>query len=170
MIGNTRVSLGSFRERFAVLGVGLLANGVIDYSFDFILYPFVIWKMGLIRGGLIMLFLSFVTCYATFLFYDWSKKDWLGIETIKGLRDYEGQRKTGKFVSWILRQSMPLALLILSIKFDPFITTAYLRFGAHNYAGLNRRDWKIFISSLLIGNGYWTFASFMGISLLEYIL
>lgn len=115
-----------------------------------------------------MLFLSFVICYATFLFYDWSKKDWLGIETIKGLREYEGRRKTGKFVSWILRQSMPLALFILSIKFDPFITTVYLRPGAHNYAGLSQRDWKIFISSLLIGNGYWTLASFMGITIFEW--
>lgn len=168
MIENEEVGRSSPRERCAVLGIGLLANWVICNSFDYMLYPFVIWKMGVMRGGVIMLFLCFAACYAMFLFYDWSKNDWLGIETIKEIREYASQRRSNRLVSWILRQSTPVALLLLSIKFDPFVTTAYLRSGAHNYTGLGHRDWKIFISSLLIGNGYWTLASFMGVSLLEY--
>lgn len=168
MTGNDGIWHGYLRERLVILGIGLFANWVMVYSFDFILYPFVIWKMGIVMGGFIMLFLSFIVCYATILFYDWSKKDWIGIETIKELREYDGQGETSKYLSWILRKSTPIALLILSIKFDPFITTAYMRYGAHNYSGLNRRDWKIFISSLFIGNGYWTLVSFAGISLFEY--
>lgn len=162
---NKRADRSFFGERCAVLGIGLLVNWAICSGFDYMLYPFMIWKMGLMRGGIIMFFLCFVICYITFLYYDWSKKDWLGIETIKEIREHAGQRKSDKLVSWMLQQSTPVALLLLSIKFDPFITTAYLRSGAHNYTGLSHRDWKIFISSLLIGNGYWTLAS---VSLLEH--
>ena len=48
-----------------------------------------------------MTLLSFLICWATLLFYDWARKDWLGIETLKQLRDYPGgsrfARVTGAF-------------------------------------------------------------------------
>lgn len=165
MIEREGVNRGFFGMRCAVLGIGLLAHWAMCSGFDYLLYPFVIFKMGLIGGGIIMLVLCFTVCYATFRFYDRSKHDWLGIETMKEIREDAGQRKSNKLASWILRQSTPVALLLLSMKFDPFVTTAYLRSGAHNYSGLSHRDWKIFLSSLLIGNGYWTLAS---VSVLEY--
>jgi hypothetical protein len=52
------------------------------------------------------------------------------------------------------------------IKFDPFITTAYLRHG--KFSGMTKRDWTIFMSSLILGNAYWTLACYMGISLFEW--
>jgi hypothetical protein len=125
----------------------------------------VIVKMGLIRGGVIMLVLCFAVCYATVRFYDRSQKDWLGIETLKAIRECAGRGASNRLVSWVLRQRTPVALVLLSVKFDPFVTTAYLRSGAHNYSGLSHRDWKIFLASLLIGNGYWMIAS---ISMVEF--
>lgn len=157
------------KERLAILGVGLLTNGVIVYAGDFLLYPFVILKMGIIKGGVTMTVISFSLCYLTLLFYDWSKKDWLGIETIKAFKDYNGRNKVGRLTSWVLKRSDPVALLLLSIKFDPFIITTYMRRGSHQYDGLSKRDWKIFISSLLIGNVYWTLACFMGITIFEWV-
>ena len=55
-----------------------------------------------------------------------------------------------------------------SIKYDAFITTAYMRHGSHQFNGLTKRDWKIFGLSLFISNLYWTLASFMGVTLIEY--
>lgn len=165
MVKHEGVNRGLFGARCAILGIGLLAHWAICSGFDYMLYPFVILNMGLVKGGVIMLVLCFAICYATILFYDRSKRDWLGIETMKDIREHTGRRQATKLVSWVLRQNTPVALVLLSMKFDPFVTTAYLRLGAHGYSGLSRRDWKIFLSSLLIGNGYWTLAS---VSVLDY--
>lgn len=54
-------------------------------------------------------------------FYDCSKRDWLGIEAIKSLKDYAGENRSGRFMAWLLRPSDPVACILLSIKFDPFI-------------------------------------------------
>ncbi len=48
----------------------------------------------------------------------------------------------------------------------PFLVT-YMRHGAHQYNGLSKRDWWIFITSTVIGNVYWTLAVYMGITLVE---
>jgi hypothetical protein len=58
-------------------------------------------------------------------------------------------------------------LVVLSVKFDPFITTIYMRRGAHQYRGMSRRDWGIFAASLAIGNLCWALAMFGGITGLE---
>jgi len=42
---------------------------------------------------------------------------------------------------------------VLSAKYDPFITTAYLRKSA--YSGMTRREWAIFFGSGLLANLIW---------------
>lgn len=160
--------LFAYKGRVAELTVGYLGKRMVSGSFDYFLYPFVIYRLGILKGGAVMTFLSFLACIGIMKFYDWSKRDWLGIEAIKGLREYEGSRFFGRFVSWVLRQSAPVAVVLLSINFDTFIVTAYMRKGAYQFTGMNRRDWKIFLGSLIIGNAYWTLACFMGISLAEW--
>ena len=76
--------------------------------------------------------------------------------------------KIGRITAWVLKKSNPIVFLFLSIKYDPFITTAYLRHGANQFNGMKRRDWKIFIGSLLVSNAYWTLACYMGITLFEW--
>jgi len=49
---------------------------------------------------------------------------------------------------------------------DPFITTACLRRGRFN--GMTRRDRGIFYGSVLVSNGCWILACFMGITLVEW--
>ena len=99
-------------------------------------------------------------------FYDYSKRDWLGIEAIKSLKDYDGSKKIGRLTAWFMKKSNPLVFLFLSIKYDPFITTVYLRLGKFN--GMTNRDWMIFMGSLLLANAYWTLACYMGITLIEW--
>lgn len=156
------------RIRLAELSIGLTAISFSNYLFDYLLYPFVIYQAGILKGGIVMTFLSFIVCILIMKFYDWSKRDWLGIEAIKEIKTYKGTRKIGRFTSWIMKKSDPVIFLFLSIKFDPFITTAYMRHGANQFNGMSKRDWKIFISSLILSNAYWTLACYMGISLVEW--
>ncbi len=100
-------------------------------------------------------------------FYDWSKRDWLGIEAIKSLKDYSGASRSGRFMAWLLRQSDLIACILLSIKFDPFIVTAYLRQGA--FGGMTRRDWRIFLLSWLIANAWWSVVCFTGLSAVQWL-
>ncbi len=152
--------------RMAELSLGLTVNQLIVWAFNFFLYPFIIYKLGVLKGGVVMTFLSFMACIFTLKFYDWSKRDWLGIETIKRVKGYAGNKVIGRVTSWIMKKSEPVVFLFLSIKFDAFITTAYLRKGSFN--GMGQREWMIFMGSLLISNFYWTLACYMGITLVEY--
>lgn len=157
----------SYRGRIAELAIGLTANKILStLAFDYFLYPFIIYKFGILRGGVAMTALSFIACFLTMKFYDWSKRDWLGIEAIKSLKEYKGNTKAGHLISRIMKKGDLAAFLFLSLYYDPFITTAYMRHGAYN--GMSKRDWKIFIGSLILGNAYWTLACFMGITLVAW--
>jgi len=67
----------------------------------------------------------------------------------------------------LLRQSTPIASILLSIKFDPFIVTAYLRQGA--FGGMSPRDWRIFLLSWLIANAWWSVVCFTGLSAVQWV-
>ena len=153
--------------RIKELALGHTVNQVICYSFDFGLYPLVIFWLGLGRGFAVMAGLSFLICWLTMRFYDWSKRDWLGIEAVKSLKNYTGTSRAGRLLAWVLRRSDPVACVLLSIKFDPFIVTAYLRRGS--FGGMTRRDWKIFLLSWFIGNAWWSVVCFTGISAVEWL-
>lgn len=109
--------------------------------------------------------LSFVICLLTLWFYDWSRRDWLGIEAVKSLR--ECGPDAGRFrrlLAWALERGDVVACVVLSIKWDPFITTAYLRRGAFN--GMSAQDWRIFLLSWFIGNAWWALLCFVGVETL----
>lgn len=162
------VSLPDARERVAILAIGLLGNSLIVNAFDYVLYPWVIWRLGPLHGAAMMTLLSFLIWWATLLFYDWAKKDWLGIETIKGLKDYAGDSHFARALQWAVKKGDAALLVILSIWTDPFVTVAYLRQGAHQYNGMSARDRRIFMISLVIGNGLWSVTLFTGMSAAEY--
>lgn len=158
--------LQAYGSRGGELSIGLTAKYLSDRAFDYLLYPFVIFKLGILKGGIAMTFFAFIANIMTMIFYDWSKRDWLGIEAIKDVKTYSGNRMIGRFTAWILQRSDSMIFLFLSLQYDPFTTTAYLRHGKFN--GMGKRDWTIFIGSLLLSNIYWTFACYMGISLVEW--
>ncbi len=139
--------------RIAELALGHTVNWLTVYGFDYGLYPFVIWQLGPLVGGGIMALASLVICLLTLWFYDWSKRDWLGIEAIKDLREPGETKGLRKLFARALQAGDIPAFLALSIYTDPFITTAYMRRGA--FTSMTRRDWGIFLGSWLIGNGEW---------------
>jgi hypothetical protein len=130
-----------------------------------VLYPLVVYKLGLLHGGLVMGALSIADCFLLLKLYDWLKRDWLGLETIKGLRGYSGSSNWRIALAWLLSKGDAVAFVTLSLRFDPFVTTAYLRRG--NYNGMTLRDWRIFLGSALISNVAWALVCFGGVSALH---
>jgi len=152
-------------RRTVELSTGFIVWKIYDYLFDYALYPFVIWKLGPWRGGPLMASLSLFICLLFLRVYDRLRRDWIGLEFVKGLRHYRGRSRWQKALAWLVSRGDVMAFLVLSAKFGPFITTAYLRKGAYN--GMTGRDWSIFMASWLLGNALWTFICYGGISTLR---
>jgi len=152
-------------SRLSELALGHAVNSVSIWGFDYVFYPFVIWKVGLVKGGILMSILSLLTCLLTLRFYDWSKRDWLGIEAVKQFRDGEATTRWRRLLAWALAKGDIPTCVVLSLYTDPFITTACLRRGA--FQGMTRRDWRIFFASWFIANGWWALACFGGVKLLS---
>lgn len=152
------------KQRIATLGLGhvgnILTGKVIDWGVDPLITVLLNCGVGGVHGLLLtwvaLSVVSFLACYATLKFYDWSKTDWLGIEYVKTLRELEGVSRTKRMIAWLLRKGDSFAVIALSIIFDPFIVLVYMRHGANHYNGLTKRDWKIFLVSILISNGWQT--------------
>lgn len=139
--------------RIGELALGHVVNWLTVQGFDYVLYPFVIWRLGPLIGGGIMAMASLTICLLMLWFYDWSKRDWLGIETIKNFKNPGEATGIRRILAKFLKLGEVPAFFALSIYTDPFITTAYMRKGAFN--GMTRRDWGIFLGSWIIGNGEW---------------
>ena len=141
---------------------GFGVHKTIDYAFDYALYPWVIFKLGLLYGGIVMAVLSCLDCLVLLRIYDWLKRDWLGIEFVKEIQNYAGTSRLMQALRWLLTRGDGIAFLVLSIRFDPFITTAYLRRGRYN--GLSSRDWRIFFGSVIVSNTAWALVCWSGVS------
>lgn len=149
------------------LAAGFLSWKAFDYGFDYALYPLVIWKLGPLAGGAIMTLASLVFCLGLLRLYDRLGRDWLGLEFVKNLRNYEGASRWRRWLAWLLSRGDAAAFVVLSAKYDPFITTAYLRRDAFN--GMTRRDWTIFLGSWLVSNLLWIAVCYGGISGLRFL-
>ncbi len=153
------------RGRIGLAAIGHTAKQVEEFLFDWLLYgavvAFLTQQYGALWGSIaafcIMTPISAIICLTYMKIYDWSKKDWFGFEAAKMLRDdlsHGGYWK--RLMRSILRLGDIPAFILLSLHFDPFMTTVYLRKGTDNYDGLTKRDWTVFYGSVLFSNGYWT--------------
>ncbi|MEW6110087.1 MAG: hypothetical protein AB1632_13115 [Nitrospirota bacterium] len=64
------------------------------------------------------------------------------------------------------KKSEAVVSQFFSIKFVSFVTTDYLNRGKFN--GMARRDWAIFMTSLILSNAYWNLVCYLGIPLVEW--
>jgi hypothetical protein len=143
--------------------VGVIVYQVEDKFSDYILYPAVIIWLGPFLGGMVMLGVSMLINLFYLWLYDRIKKDWLGMEALK-----EAQAElamSSQFVTWILSKGYWPTLALLSWKFSPFITTAYMRAGVRKYNGMSQEDWRTFWLSMLFGNIFWILVVYTGISI-----
>jgi hypothetical protein len=145
-----------WKERIAVIAIGRTVKYYQDLLFDFILYPTVIATMGPFAGFLLLSSLSASLCRLDILFYDWAKKDWLGLELLKEIRDGEEKKKgIMRIVQWATRRGDWVAFFVLCALTDPFEVTVYMRHGVEKYNGLSMRDWRIFWGSVMVSNLFW---------------
>jgi hypothetical protein len=144
----------SFLKRALTLCAGLAMKRAINYPFDFLLYPTMMIWLGNFSGGVVMTILSMVLNLIVISAYDWSKTDWLAIETLKELKETENLGFWKRLVHKLLHKNDTLAFFVLCFD-DPITTTLYLRHGAHQYNGMSRRDWKIFLLATVVANAYW---------------
>jgi hypothetical protein len=149
-------------RRLRILAIGTTALYATNKCFDYLLYPYVIYRAGVLPGGLIMTGLSAIACLAILRFYDWTKRDWLGMETVRDLRHYRGERTAGRFLSRLLAKSDAVAFVVLSLNYDPFVTTVWLRH--ERFGGLSARDRRIFWGSVLLSNASWTLTCWLGVN------
>ncbi len=158
-----------------ILAIGHIVFRSFDYAFDYLLYPYVIYQLGPLYGGVIMAILSAVICLGIVWVYDMLEKDWLGIETVKELVENffkqeediakaAWRRHGKKFLYWVFHKNKVGQFIFLSINFDPLITTVYLRPGYHMYNGFTKRDWKIFWGSTIVSNAWWTGIAFTAVT------
>lgn len=136
---------------------GITLYSGFSWILDYPLYSFVIWKLGVINGGILMSVVALVIDLVTLILYDKASTDWLALETTKELRNYSGSNRIKRLMAYVLtRTPFLIQLLFCSIKFNPFMTTAFLRPSAHEYPGMTKRDWSIFLASFIICQTYWT--------------
>jgi len=138
------------------------------YLYDWILWPIIQIKFG--STGI--LYLTAGAIIGNFLMLIWYQKksiDWLGVNYLEEIKE-KGHKwsekvsskhnrliktilfipvKLFQLIIWLLNKNDIFAFIILSIWYDSFVTTTFLRHG--KFGKLNKRDYKIFISSTILG-------------------
>ncbi len=143
------------RIRTVLTGHALYAG--FNFFFDQILYVYVIYHLGLIAGGAVMTTLSALGCAVTLLLYERMKIDWVGAGSIAGLATLPHPSWWQRIINWAAKRGAVFIFVALCFFQDPFITTAYFRQGRFN--GINAHDWRIFLTSVVVSNFYWTLRS-----------
>ena len=54
-----------------------------------------------------MSLVSLLACRLTIMFYDWLQREWLGIEAIKSLKEYDGPNRIGGALGWLIGNERP---------------------------------------------------------------
>ena len=148
-------ALARFWPRLATFGIGLLIKKASDYAFDYLLYPAALIMLGYLSGGIAMTIASVVLNLLVIRAYDWAKRDFLLLETLKQLRTADSTHRGKRLLAKALSKGDVAAFFILSWFEDAIVVTLYLRKGAGKFDGLSRRDWAIFWASTLVSNLMW---------------
>ncbi len=164
-------------KKFSIISIAHSILYATDYWFDNILYPAVLLLCGTMFGLIILTILSGIISFGLLVLHAKSKVDWLGVDFVENIK-VKTRAKIEKFYSkrgvwwkiihittyllilpprivlWALDKNDFAAFVALSIYTDAFKTTAFLRHGRKG--NLSRRDYKIFCSSIVLSNLWWT--------------
>ena len=141
-------------KKISTVVIGRTFREIFNHLFDYILYPFVLLKLGYLLGLLVMTCLAAIENSIMLVIYNKMKIDWLGYEYVTKVKDW-ANTKTGfkRIVGVVLNKSDIILFLFLSTVRDSFETTAYFQHGKPN----NKiRSGLIFISAIIVGNIYWS--------------
>jgi hypothetical protein len=148
-------------KRIAQIGAGHSLYATFNWFFDNVLYVYVVYNWGMLRGGAVMTALSFAQCAATLIVYQRMRIDWVGAGLIGALRLKPRPSRAESIILWAHDRNRGLIFVALCLFTDPFLTTAYFKEG--QFGEITARDWRVFIASVLVSNVYWIFvASLIG--------
>ena len=127
---------------------------VMNYSFDYGLYPLALLKFGYLKGLTIMIILTAMINFALLIFYFKMKIDWLGFDFFNKVKDWAINKKgILKIIGVILKKSDLILFMVLSTFRDSFETTAYFKY---NYVLSKSKTLAIFTASLIVSNLFWS--------------
>lgn len=150
-------------KSFLTITVGTAVNIALGYFASYVVFTFLIMNLGFFFGLILSWLASFITFYAMFLFYAWSKKDWIGMERIKAnLKKEEHKGLISKMLVWANRKGEKFFFMALSIKLGPFTSLVYMR-DPHDYNKMQKKDWRIFLWGYFITNLFVTIVVVSGI-------
>ena len=141
-----------FWSRLATFGAGLLIKKASDSAFDYLLYPAVLIFLGYLWGAFVMTIVSVFLNLLVIRAYDWAKRDFLLLETLKQLHKTESPHWGKRMLAAALNKGDITAFFVLSWFGDPMVVTLYLRKESGKFDGMSRRDWAIFGISTLVSN------------------
>ncbi len=181
------------KEKVSKITLGHSITSVLDYAYDYGLYVPVIDAYsadgikGVLHAYMLLTTGSAIASYIEIVIYDKLGDDWLGWEAAKDADDFGQEflhklnpktlvgrlvipiaRMAVKVFAWAIKKNTFTAHIAMSVAFDPFHTTIYLRKGSE-YNGLSARDWKIFFTSAIVANAWWTVRTYGWIWLIKNI-
>lgn len=150
----------------------------VDKAIEWFLYPAVILAYGLEAGAGLMMLLSFFYCWGLLVAYDRLSSTWwrdiFGFETAKkgGLRTLAWvRRRLGSKYYRSVQKSLPFRvarILVIGFGFlainawqDP-MTYVILTRPLNRY-GMGKREWAIFISSVVASCTLWALGVYLGL-------
>ena len=141
-------------KKLAAIGTGFLGTMVLNDSFDYLMYPFMIGLLGPIRGGVIMTVLALGLNYSLVLIYNKTNADWFGFEWLRLQKDTEARTLSGRVLKFALKGGHWPAFLFLSWE-DPFKAFVFVRGRLPAGAKFTAADWRLFFEANLLGNLIW---------------
>ena len=148
-------------RRLAQIGTGHALYTSFNWFFDNILYVYVVYTLGMLKGGAIMMAASFAQCALTLIVYQRMRIDWVGTGLLAEIRTKSDRTRLERALVWAADRHPVVIFTLLCVFQDPFITTAWFRQG--RFGRLNRRDWGVFTAAVVASNVYWIFlASLIG--------
>ncbi len=141
-------------KKISTVLIGRTLYEILNYFFDYVLYPLVLLKFGFLNGLLLMIAITAIINFIMLISYSKMKIDWLGYDYIKKAKEYLDNKKgILKAIGNIINKSDIILFIVFSTFRDSFETTAYFN---HSYKLTKGKTMSIFAASLIVGNLYWS--------------
>lgn len=148
-------------QRLARIGTGHTLYAGFNWVFDNVLYVWVVYTLGMVKGGALMTAASFAQCALTLVVYQRMRIDWVGTGLLAEIRLKRERTRLERALVWASERHPAVIFTLLCVFQDPFITAAWFKQGS--FERLTRRDWAIFLAAVVVANLYWIFvASLIG--------
>lgn len=156
-LASAGVNQSDIWRRLAQIGTGRALYAAFNWLFDNVLYVYVVMTLGVLKGGALMMGLSFIQCAATLVAYQRMRIDWVGAGLLFEIKRKPARTRLENVLVWASDRHPAIIFTLLCVLQDPFITAAYFKHGS--FERLSGRDWTLFVAAVIVSNLYWIFAA-----------